>query len=384
MRKCFVHIGTHKTGTTSIQSALENSRLPLAKHGFLYPKTGISPGHFGHHNIAWELADDHRFRPDNGTVDDLLKEIDQTDHDVIISSEDFECAAHWPERFENFIMRLRQHALDVIMVAYFRNQIDYARSLYLTLLLLGYDTSFDDFVSGIIEDRRIEWKDWVFAFSYRDFLKQLPEGTTILARPYDRVSCVVTDFISNLGLTPADLNVDVAVRLNQHPPVSAAFSAFYLNRTGRRLNSEAPWITPIIALAFNGDDAEIKDRTKERLIAAFRESNASMDSRFGISGFAALPEKIVGSPAESNSHPNFETIFSPTTVRLIDDVVRAHTDLIAERDELVRVRDGVIAERDNVAEERDALLASRSWRLTAPLRRMRILFAAAVGKGRTG
>jgi len=50
-----------------------------------------------------------------------------------------------------------------------------------------------------------------------------------------------------------------------------------------------------------------------------------------------------------------------------DTLARAHADLIAERD-------GLLRDRNRVAGERDTLFASRSWRLTAPLRRVRKLF----------
>jgi hypothetical protein len=65
-----------------------------------------------------------------------------------------------------------------------------------------------------------------------------------------------------------------------------------------------------------------------------------------------------------------------------DALARAHDDLIAERDALARThrdliveRDALVHDRDGVVGERNALLASRSWRLTAPLRRMRRPFA---------
>jgi hypothetical protein len=318
MRRCFLHIGTHKTGTTSIQHALNNVRSSLTKRNLFYPQTGIPSEHFGHHNIAWELVGDRRFRPDGGTVEDLLGEIDQTDHDVIISSEDFACAAHRTERFENFVVRLKQHALDVVIVVYFRDQIGYARSLYLQLVDLGYDTSFDDFAAGVIESRHIKWKDWVFAFSYDEFLRQLPSGTTVVARPYERAGCVVTDFLSTLGLTPADLGVQVAERLNPQISVGKAFSAFYLTRTGRRLAVEAPWIASAVSLALNGAEADISNRTKKRLIAACHEPNSSIDSRFGFFAGADLQEKIAVFPAESPDHLTFEGIFSPTMVRLVE------------------------------------------------------------------
>ena len=54
-----LHVGTHKTATTSLQAALVASSGELASDGTLYPETGRI--HFGHHNIAWGLIGDERF-----------------------------------------------------------------------------------------------------------------------------------------------------------------------------------------------------------------------------------------------------------------------------------------------------------------------------------
>src|SRR5215475_6519782 len=125
MRKCFVHIGTHKTGTTSIQATFGGSPVELAKGGLLYPKSGIPPGHFGHHNIAWELSDDSRFDHSFGTICDLLTEIRATDQNIIISSEDLECAAWNRSRFAGLINQLKECGLEVLIVIYLRNQVEY-------------------------------------------------------------------------------------------------------------------------------------------------------------------------------------------------------------------------------------------------------------------
>lgn len=65
IRTCFVHIGTHKTGTTSLQVALNRHCTELDGQYYLYPRTGrptMAPD--GHHNIAWEIAGDWRFQRD--------------------------------------------------------------------------------------------------------------------------------------------------------------------------------------------------------------------------------------------------------------------------------------------------------------------------------
>lgn len=65
-----------------------------------------------------------------------------------------------------------------------------------------------------------------------------------------------------------------------------------------------------------------------------------------------------------------------------DALASTHNILIAERnnlataqDRLIAERDALLRDRDGVVGERNALLASHSWRLTAPLRGIRKLFA---------
>ena len=156
MRKCFLHIGTHKTGTTAIQIQLNNNRAQLAEHGFLYPKTGIPDRLTGHHNIAWQLRGDRRFAPNLGTLDDLFVEIDEFDHHVILSSEDFECAVG---NLGDFIGRLEQHGCKVAVVVYLRDQLSYCRSLYLELTNHKYHRTFSDFLSELIEHRMVRWQE---------------------------------------------------------------------------------------------------------------------------------------------------------------------------------------------------------------------------------
>jgi hypothetical protein len=107
MRTTYIHIGTHKTGTTSIQWALNRHREALERRGFLYPRAGVPAEHDGHHNIGWELYGGAAFRAEHGSTDDLLEEIRASERDVVLSSELFGVAAHNPARFTSFISRLK-------------------------------------------------------------------------------------------------------------------------------------------------------------------------------------------------------------------------------------------------------------------------------------
>src|SRR5207248_9700162 len=90
-RRVLLHVGLHKTGTTALQLFLSNSAEHLQAQGVVYPRSGRPPeSTAGHHNIAWQLAGDRRFRSSAGTLDDVASEIASWPGDAILSSEDFE------------------------------------------------------------------------------------------------------------------------------------------------------------------------------------------------------------------------------------------------------------------------------------------------------
>lgn len=58
MPELLLHIGTHKTGTTSIQRFLSENRRELRNRGVWYPPTTVGrfPKHYAHHRIAHAIA----------------------------------------------------------------------------------------------------------------------------------------------------------------------------------------------------------------------------------------------------------------------------------------------------------------------------------------
>lgn len=61
-RVCYIHVGPHKSGKTSIQWFLQENRAELLKHGYFVPESETKRG--GHHALAEGLAgldvDEHR------------------------------------------------------------------------------------------------------------------------------------------------------------------------------------------------------------------------------------------------------------------------------------------------------------------------------------
>lgn len=147
MKRIFLHIGTHKTGTTSIQKFLANAENHLREDGILYPQSGRPnvehEAKYGHHVLAWAI----RKKKGVNHLDDWKRVIDEIDtakeQTVVLSSEDFETCtkeqiAHIGVLLESF---------EVHIVLFLRNPLDFLVSAYKQNIKSGKTAeSFDEFV----------------------------------------------------------------------------------------------------------------------------------------------------------------------------------------------------------------------------------------------
>lgn len=196
MKTCFIHIGTHKTATTSIQKVLAKKRRLLIKSSVYLPKTGtlvFAPLRFviakgGHHNIAWNLLGDPRFTNLLGSVEELIAELENSTYKVaVISSEDFETLADRPDILKDFVLRLQQRGYNVKLILYLRNQIEYMESVYVEALKHGYKEDIDTFFHGVVKHGRHLARTGALYFDYQRLLKQLYKipAQEIICRSYD-------------------------------------------------------------------------------------------------------------------------------------------------------------------------------------------------------
>lgn len=144
----FLHIGAHKTGTTTIQKAARKNEAVLAEKGCLYPAYSLigKPGHYAHHHIAHGLAGIPKNRIGAKGAKLFLQE-------VVKQTKNYNCAlisaepmyrhygnnnlasrnpiTYWQER-ENYISKVKScfADADVQVVLTVRSQANFALSLY--------------------------------------------------------------------------------------------------------------------------------------------------------------------------------------------------------------------------------------------------------------
>jgi hypothetical protein len=287
MRKCFLHVGTHKTATTSIQHFLDSHPQELARSGYLYPRVGRpEEARAGHHNIAWEISGDRRFRADYGDGEALIREIADTDHNIIVSSEDFECSAHHAEKFGKFIVAIQKLGIRMSVIVYLRNQIDYAESLYCTLLQFGFDQPFSLFCDRILEAGAIQWREWIFPFRYDDFVAILARlgGVEIVARSYDRptVGSPVLDFISTIGIGDSWVSSKELPHETQRLHLSEIVRRYWTNQTRQQLNACDLEAIAVFFDRYKGARPAMSLVRQTRFAEAFNKSNLRLCENYRL------------------------------------------------------------------------------------------------------
>ncbi|WP_421726512.1 hypothetical protein [Bauldia sp.] len=137
----FLHIGSHKTGTTAIQKFAHAPRRKLRNRGLWYP--GYSeigrPSRYGHHHFSHAVANAPRggFRPEDALrFAEAIRQRRRDGEDVLISAEPIYRHVlgegdYWQQR-RAYVEHLRDvlELDDVVVVAVLRRQDGFARSLY--------------------------------------------------------------------------------------------------------------------------------------------------------------------------------------------------------------------------------------------------------------
>lgn len=310
MRRCYIHIGTHKTGTTSIQRLLARNSAALVERGYLYPESGrLDEDHPGHHNIAWQITGDRRFDERLGTIDDLTREVRSRREHVIMSSEDFESAVGYGSGLSDLVARMQSLGFRVTVVLYLRRQWEYLPRIYCTLLQFGFDRPFERILEPTLERGEFGWREWTFKFDYYDVLHELGAiaDADVAVRAYDPVRpSICSDFLSLFDLTLADLGVRGELVEHTSLPLASCVRMFLENRLGRALDPAEESLAGTFAPPGLKNSA-VSLPVQHRLARRFVDTNKRLLLLHGLPE-AALEE--CAGPAPPPGMPYIDLLFS--------------------------------------------------------------------------
>lgn len=126
MKTLFLHIGLHKTGTTTVQQTFQAASHLFRRQGLDFIPIGRHIGG-AQHNLAWEIAGLPGFDAALGTWDDAVAYMEASQHRYfLISAEDLSGIS--PAAISQLKTKLER--FDVRVIATLRNQVDYLESLY--------------------------------------------------------------------------------------------------------------------------------------------------------------------------------------------------------------------------------------------------------------
>lgn len=202
MKKIFLHMGYHKTGSTAIQVYLYKNRENLKEKGVLYP-TSACPENaiFGHHILPWSFVTRENYLPSiKGSNESrkadyklelkkLKDEINSSECDkIIISSEELDILNL--EEIRSIFDYFKEY--DVHPVIYLRDIADFLQSSYQTAVTYsGYHGEFSDFVNN--QRSRLD---------YHNFIKEInsfsPNKCTVLNYSHDNIKKNLIENFCNL------------------------------------------------------------------------------------------------------------------------------------------------------------------------------------------
>lgn len=230
MKKLILHIGRHKTGTSSLQRFLVENRGNLENHNIYYPNGGIQG--FGHHLIAKSLSRKEMKLKNLDKVlqkplfIDFLRELNRKkdSHNIVLSSEAFQNCnpIHVAEVFSSFNVEihvyLREHA-SYLLSSY--AQSVQATSNYMTLA---------------------EYEENVFHADYEKFINQWYEAfgrTSVNVYLFDKAHLtngdIVQDFLKRiLGFNESSRGKFIYSAKDQNPSLGGRLVEFkrLLNKNG--------------------------------------------------------------------------------------------------------------------------------------------------------
>jgi len=211
MRKhiCYIHVGPHKSGTTSIQWFLQENRAELLKHGYFVPESETKRG--AHHALAEGLAGldvgEHR----QPLVTKSIRAIAETASDaIIISSEALEGILESRKHAEIFFGQIRELTFEPKLVLFPRNQPQWINSSYaFSVRSFRRSDPFQSAALGFAQSPGSRFFRWVELAN--------AHVLELIARPFTKetIACgVITEFLRTVGINSSQFR-NTEIRRNE-------------------------------------------------------------------------------------------------------------------------------------------------------------------------
>lgn len=252
LRKALVHVGTHKTGTKTIQMFYSDNLDALRNAGLYVPDAGrIMMGENqatpGHHALATALASG-----DKTILEAFAREIKAANApSILISSEEFHPLAANPELLVELQRRIVALGYDPVVILCLRPQAEYAQSLYAEIAKNKSVTSYSRFLASIMEHGALypDASHRIY-FEYSRIVEGLSLAfgfSNIVVRAYDDslpTEGLVADFMSVVEAIRGPIDASTIVRsphVNRRLAFATLINAIHETIAAENREAPSPW-----------------------------------------------------------------------------------------------------------------------------------------------
>ncbi len=309
MRHCILHIGGHKTGSSTLQHTFMEQQALLAERGILYPLCGQTT--VTQRNLFFDLANHKQFDPKQPTWAWLHSNLKASDCEVVVlSSEIFSALpahSNMPKKIERFF-----HKLDftVQVVAYVRPQHELLSSMYAQRLrLLNSNQHFSRWAPRELTSHLYHYermlRPWDRSGDF--FLTVLPYTQAT------KEAGILGDFIAACGLSERLAGTELpnlADRRNRSPGPKTVeiFRRLAAGNGRRKYRKNRHHLRDMVMgesfkrdwneLPFNG----VNDRIRARIARRFAKENRLLAQQYFPKSWKATFQKSMDLPLQVNEY----------------------------------------------------------------------------------
>ena len=319
-RRLLIHIGTEKTGTSTIQEFLNINREKLAKHGIGYLKSPgltnnrkivtfcMAPGKTDDHiqELGIETYERREFwkRDFKEEFQNEMNTLDPKIHSVIISSEHFHSRLTTEDEVRALFDLLHPFFLEIKILVYLRRQDTLAASLYSTACRVG--VFMKSVIPKIVDKNNTYYnyfqllERWAGVFGVKNIVPRIYETGKLLKND------VLSDFIDASGMiendwelfTPTNQNQSLSAEVqnilmgfNKHFPVNA------INENEKPLKKLRQNLVNKLEVSFSGESRTACRADAINFYNAYKASNRELARKWFDSNvlfsedFSGYPEQ---------------------------------------------------------------------------------------------
>lgn len=322
LAQCWLHIGTEKTGSTSIQTFLAQNRAALLARGWLYP---IAAGVPAHHKILACSLDDGRDDDarriagvdDNDSLagfrlqvnSSLEKEVVASGAStLVLSNERLATMLRRPTEIARLKALCDRLARKTNVIVYLRNQVDFLASRYTNVIWEGGTEDFDFRGRAPIADYASLLDRWSDVFGKENLVVRRFEPARFPE------SGVVGDFARAVGLDVKDLHIPPRT----NPSLDAESLAFLRgmnSRLPRALTGRRPLRDATVRVLQRRRDGA-RFTIPRPLAASIEDAYRDSNERVAREYFGARDGSLFASPILVSDSPAPRSLRTGTALRI--------------------------------------------------------------------